>query len=219
MFVKELKKSNFDFNKLPQDLRDTVNKLLELPEIKEESQKVQLLDYTVIKSIAKLFPENEAVANIYNSIVKMEDQVVNDGFNTELSQGFTELEVGDKLRNALGILLTVVDKNETEYIIHSVSTPIAGNGLPWDKNKVHDYLSRGLWTRALKTTKMAKGGSIGKKYEDLSKIKPNFVSEPAKAKDNSDLEIRHISEVDIIKLDDFYFTKNKKRDFHKIIKT
>jgi hypothetical protein len=210
MFVQELKKTNFDFEKLPKDLRDAVDKLLEVPITKEDSQKVQLLDYTIIKSIANLYPGNEAVANIYNSIVKMEDQVVNDGFNTELSQGFTELEVGDKLRNALGILLTVVDKNETEYIIHSVSTPIAGNGLPWDKNKVHDYLSRGLWTRALKTTKMAKGGSIGKKYEDLSKIKPNFVSEPAKAKDNSDLEIRHISEVDIIKLDDFYFTGVKK---------
>ena len=130
MFVKELKKSNFDFNKLPQDLRDAVDKLLEVPITKEDSQKVQLLDYTIIKSIANLYPGNEAVANIYNSIVKMEDQVVNDGFNTELSQGFTELEVGDKLRNALGILLTVVDKNETEYIIHSVSTPIAGNGLP-----------------------------------------------------------------------------------------
>jgi len=160
MFVQELKKSNFDFEKLPKDLRDAVDKLLEVPVTKEDSQKVQLLDYTIIKSIANLFPENEAVANIYNSIVKMEQEVLNDGFNTELIQGFSELEVGDKVRNAVGILLTVVDKNETEYILHSNSNPIPGNGLPWDKNKVHDYITRGLWTRALKTTKMAKGGAI-----------------------------------------------------------
>ena len=199
MFVKELKKSNFDFEKLPNDLRDTAKKLLEVPETKEDSQKVQLLDYTVIKAIASIFPKDEAVVNIYNSMLKMEQNINNDGFNTDFHNENNELQIGDKIRNAVGILLRVTDKNDSEYFLTSSNT--IGAGLPWGKEKVHKYLSQGLWKKTHTTEKMAIGGKVTK-YQDLSQLNPSVIND----KNANKTGISKINEVDLIKINDFYFT-------------
>jgi len=199
MFVKELKKSNFDFEKLPNDLRDTAKKLLEVPETKEDSQKVQLLDYTVIKAIASIFPKDEAVVNIYNSMLKMEQNINNDGFNTDFHNENNELQIGDKIRNAVGILLRVTDKNDSEYFLTSSNT--IGAGLPWGKEKVHKYLSEGLWKKTHTTEKMAIGGKVTK-YQDLSQLNPSVIND----KNANKTGISKINEVDLIKINDFYFT-------------
>jgi hypothetical protein len=98
MILKILKDNEFNFNKLPADIRTAFDFIQRQTNdtLETSNEKLNMLDKTIFDSIKNIFPYDLSVIKTDNIVIERESQDINDSFNTVMPEGYEKL-VKDKI--------------------------------------------------------------------------------------------------------------------------
>jgi len=94
--VNRLGELNFDFSRLPADIKGAMEMLSDLTDgtMSTQNQKADVLDYSIFKSIESLMPKDATVMVVRAELEAEKHTILNDGFSTK---GLDENDVDDRV--------------------------------------------------------------------------------------------------------------------------